>query len=332
MKLKKTKEIILLISVVVICLIIGELILIPFKRFDPVPRYDVEERESAPENDFVNDKKIGWKMKGNTNFSWDSSEFKSTYYANSQGFRSPEFKMDDTRKKIVLIGDSYTFGAMVNYDETFGAIIDNQNPEFVVYNLAIPGFGVDQMLFTLQHYGIDLKPDLVIVGLCDSDFERSLTAYRPKERREKPVFLLEKGALRLKTNKDRTNWLIYYLDRHSRIYAGLKLVIRFIGYHFPIGKWWHLNCAIIDRINEIGNENNFETLYIYLPTRDWRSFPSLQKYMQKSNYYFINIRSVKIDDPLNLYYKTDRHFNPTGHSFVANEIQKYIDRNPDWFR
>lgn len=326
------KKIVLLISVVVTCLIIGEAILTPFDHFDPFPYYDVDEIESKPGEHWISDKRIGWKMKGNTSFSWDSTEFKSTYHANSQGFRSPEFKLDDTRRKVVLIGDSYTFGSYVNFDETFGAIIDNQNPEFVVYNLAMPGFGVDQMLLTLQHYGIDLMPDLVIVGLCNTDFHRSLTAYRTTEQMAKPVFMLEKGELRLKTNKDRSNWLIRFLDRHSRIYTGIKLMRILQGYHFPVGEWWHLNREIIDSISKIGNSNNFKILYIYLPTRSWRSFPMLEKHMKRSNYDFINIRSAKIDNPLKLYFKIDPHFNSAGHNFVANEIQKYIDSNPSWFR
>ena len=126
MRIPRIKEIVLLISVVIICLIAAEAILIPFERFNPFPSYDVGEFESKPAEHWVNDKKIGWKMKGNTNFSWNSPEFKSAYHANSQGFRSPEFKLDDTRKKIVLIGDSYTFGTFVNFDETFGAIIDRK--------------------------------------------------------------------------------------------------------------------------------------------------------------------------------------------------------------
>jgi len=320
---------ILLISVLIICLIVGEIVLIPFERFKPYPRYDVGELVSKPAKNSVQDNKIGWKMKGNAVFSVNTSEFKSTYHANSQGFRSPEFNLDDNRKKIVLIGDSYTYGTFVNYDETFGSIIDN-NPNVVVYNLAMPGFGVDQMLLTLQHYGKDLKPDLVIVGLCNADFERSLTAYRYPEHIAKPVFTFEEGELRLKTVNDQTNGLIRFLDRHSRFYAGFKLMCRLLGYRFPIGKWWHLNHEIIDKINKIGHDNNFKILYVYLPTRSWRNFPMLEKHMKKNNYNFINIRKAKIDNPLELYYKTDPHFNPAGHNFVANEIQKFIDSNLDW--
>ncbi len=327
MKFLKIKEMTLLISVIIICLIIVEAILIPFSQFAIIPRYDVGEYESKSGEHFVIDNKIGWKMKENVSFSWTSSEWKSINHANSQGFRSPEFILNDARKKIVLIGDSYGFGQFVNYEETFGAIIDKQNPGFVVYNLAMPGFGLDQMLLTLQYYGIDLKPDLVIACFNDADFERSLTAYRyrPSERKAKPVFMLEKGKLRLKTIKDRTNWLIKIIDRHSRIYMGFKLIMKYIGYNLPVGEWWHLNCAIIDKIDNIGNKNDFKVLFVYHPTRTWRSFPMLDKYMEKSNYDFINIRKAPIDNFYKLYYQTDPHFNLFGHKFVANEIQKYID-------
>ena len=318
------KEIALLVSVSIITLVIGEVILILFDKYDPLPRYDVGDCENSAEHYFKIDNKIGWKMKANTKFSWDSSEWESDYLANEQGFRSPTFKSDEQRRKIVLIGDSYTFGSFVNFDETFGAIIDNKNAEYVVYNLAMPGFGVDQMLLTLRHYVLDLTPELVIVGLCDFDFERSLTAYRFGEKRTKPVFKLEKGDLRLKTIEDRTNWLIRFFDRHSRIYTCFKGALRRLGYRFPIGDWWILNRAIIDKIHKIGKENNINVMYIYLPTREWNNFPMLEKHMKGNNYDFINIHKSEIDNPLKLYYKTDRHFNPYGHQFVAKEIQKYI--------
>ena len=72
----------------------------------------------------------------------------------------------------------------------------------MVYNLAMPGFGVDQMWLSVRHQGLPLEPDLVVVCLCDADFKRSLSAFRPEERMNKPLHKLVDGRLVPQTPAD----------------------------------------------------------------------------------------------------------------------------------
>jgi hypothetical protein len=161
------------------------------KKFEPEPRCDVGERQDYPSRNFTVDAFTGWKMTPGTRFSWITPEYKSSYSANSQGFRSPsDFLPDEQRRKIVVLGDSFTFGTGVEYNETFGNQLELGLPGSVVYNLAMPGFGIDQMWLSIRHQALPLQPALVIVGLCDADFSRSQTAYRSRERRNKPAFKL----------------------------------------------------------------------------------------------------------------------------------------------
>lgn len=323
------KNIVLLVATLFFCIVVAEVALIPFWQFDPRPRFDVGDYPNTPDKHFVRDAKIGWKMKPDSKFTWKLGTEKSLYEANSSGFRSSDHERGKNSKNIVLLGDSYTFGAFVNYEDTFGEIIAQANPEFFVHNFAMPGFGVDQMLMTLRHYALDSKPDLVVVGLVDSDFERSLSAYRWKEKRSKPAFKVKNGKLELKTIDDQSNPVIKFLDTHSRVYAGYKLALRQLDYYYPLGHWWPLNGAIIDEIHSICADNGIEVLFIYLPSREWKPFPMLEKYMADNNYHFINIQTLGIEQPMSLYLEKDRHFSPPGHKLVADTIENYLESHPN---
>ena len=99
----------------------------------------------------------------------------------------------------MIVGDSYTFGAGVDFQDTFGAILQRKTPDRVVYNLGMPGFGIDQVWMSVRHQAIDLRPDLIVAGIVDADFERSLIPYREAEGFNKPTFQLVNGRLTQRT-------------------------------------------------------------------------------------------------------------------------------------
>lgn len=72
------------------------------------------------------------------------------YRSNSQGFRADEdFNRDDPRFKVVIAGDSFTWGYRSNYENIYPTLVDERLPGAVVFNLAMPGFGIDQMYLSI---------------------------------------------------------------------------------------------------------------------------------------------------------------------------------------
>ena len=74
----------------------------------------------------------------------------------------------DARVKVLCIGDSHTFGAMVPLDESYPAhlqkVLDRLSPgEFSVLNLGIPGMSSTQTLHRLPRYALKYEPDIVMV-------------------------------------------------------------------------------------------------------------------------------------------------------------------------
>jgi hypothetical protein len=98
--------------------------------------------------------------------------------------------------RIVVLGDSFTFGEEVGDDETFSHQLQSLIPDSEVLNLGIHGYGHDQMLLYLKEEGIRYHPDLVILGFMPDDRERNVLSFRDYA---KPRFAVRKGKLELTT-------------------------------------------------------------------------------------------------------------------------------------
>jgi hypothetical protein len=108
-----------------------------------------------------------------------------------------------TRRRVILLGDSFTYGWKVAREDTIDRILSVRlGEQFEVINLATRGYGVDQMLLVANEIIPQLSPDDVVVGFIAHDLVRSCqsTAYRTIEESKyvlaaKPTFKLVDGRL-----------------------------------------------------------------------------------------------------------------------------------------
>lgn len=116
---------------------------------------------------------------------------------NSTGLRgtrdySPGRHPDKLR--IVVLGDSFTFGDDVSDDETYCHFLEERLPDTEVINMGVHGYGHDQMLILLEEQGVRYRPDIVILGFLYGDAERNLMLFRDFA---KPKFVPQGGGLKL---------------------------------------------------------------------------------------------------------------------------------------
>ncbi|MBI1354061.1 MAG: hypothetical protein GC160_06925 [Acidobacteria bacterium] len=307
---------------VVVAIALLEGLLWTFGLLPPNPRYSVGDRQTRESRTFDVDPATGWRMRPHVRFDIDGV----LYQANGQGFRAEEdFDPNDPRFRIALVGDSFTWAYGSPLEESYPALLQQRLPGAAVFNLAMPGFGVDQMYLSFREQALPLRPQLLIVAICDADLSRSQTAFRAvPEEREKPVFKVENGRLEPKTAADRPGPLMHWLEYESRVWMGLRYAVRVAGYNLPVGEWWTLNRAILDAIQELGREREIPVLFVYVPTAAWRPFPTMRRYMAETGADYISLRD---GDPPNrgaLYRADDWHFNAAGHRYVADQIEPWI--------
>ena len=84
---------------------------------------------------------------------------------NEEGFRSISFvNFQDTLPKVLLLGDSFTWGHSASNPAAFSFANLLMAQNFVVYNTGIPGADPAQYLAIARKYILILQPDVVVVN------------------------------------------------------------------------------------------------------------------------------------------------------------------------
>lgn len=98
---------------------------------------------------------------------------------NTFGMRDaePQPVQDRSASRIVVLGDSFTFGYRVDGESSYPSVLEvrlNQGtPEkrFEVLNLGVSGYNTQDEALVLEHKGLEWGPDLVILGYVLNDPE-----------------------------------------------------------------------------------------------------------------------------------------------------------------
>jgi lysophospholipase L1-like esterase len=94
-----------------------------------------------------------------------------TYSNNSQGLRGDHEYGAKTKPRILLLGDSFTYGLGVNDDQTFASLLQKSLPNYEVINGGNPDKGTDYALKFYETKGRRLQPDMVVLCFfANNDF------------------------------------------------------------------------------------------------------------------------------------------------------------------
>jgi len=94
---------------------------------------------------------------------------------NSLGFRGREIELEKPQgaRRIVVLGDSITFGNDLSLEETYPQRVEDLLAQAghaaQVCNLGVTGYDTLQQAIALERVGLRLCPDVVVVGFCFND-------------------------------------------------------------------------------------------------------------------------------------------------------------------
>ena len=310
----------LIFGSLVLTVLLTEGLLRLFPLFRPLPRTYVGEYENRPHSNSVADPLIGWRLRPDLELGGVKS--------NAQDFRSlRDFDSHQSCQRIAIAGDSFTYGISVTYEKTFASLTEAGVPGRCVDNMGLPGFGLDQIWQTVRAQALPLQPRLIVVAFISSDLTRSEEAYRTFEGFNKPTFRLVNGQLVPETAGDRPNFLVRFLQHHSSLWRLARLADRALAHHYPHGEWWNLNAAILDALRDDCRRAGVPVLFIYIPTREWKEFPSLRAYMASNHANFIDLSQGEFALAPDMYLPRDGHLNEKGHRQVADALLHFIHEN-----
>lgn len=118
---------------------------------------------------------------------------------NSKGIRGKReyaYERVPGKMRVLIFGDSFTFGTEVGDEETYPYYLQQFLPNAEIINMGVFGYGHDQMLLYLKEEGIKYKPDIVILGYLECDNSRNMLNFRDYA---KPRFALKNGNLALES-------------------------------------------------------------------------------------------------------------------------------------
>jgi len=90
--------------------------------------------------------------------------------ANKYGFRMDyDFPIDTSKQKILILGDSASFGPYLPGHDTFPAILDRMIPEAIVMNGGISGYTITSELSLFSDKAKYVNPDIVVLEVIGND-------------------------------------------------------------------------------------------------------------------------------------------------------------------
>lgn len=168
------------------------------------------------------------------------------------------------RKRIVVLGDSYTAADGVDNGQRYTDILEKKYPHLDVMNFGCPNTGTDQQVMIYENLAQSFDADAIVMALVVENIARNLQTCRPAgDPHEgvaylpKPYYTLEDGELivhnqpvplekRYEKNLGDWNCDFPYLKDYPQD--------SFAIYRFPERQHWQIMAAIIRRMFQLAAE------------------------------------------------------------------------------
>ena len=256
------------------------------------------------------DETLGWKNKPNAEGILKMPDSTTHIKINSEGLRdrSYVYKKPEGIMRIVVLGDSFTWGYGVEDKERYTEILENGLLENIqVINMGVSGYGTDQEFHTLKNEGVKYNPDLVIIafqiGTDIGDNTHTVRYTYPKS-----MFILDNNNKLTLTNvpvPQKEEWLKReeienndnvtlflsfrrFMAHHSHAYVFIadrivstpKLLNLFKKIRIADKETrsrrvygfnhynWNLTRAILKEIDAVAKTNDAKTMIVVIPTRE----------------------------------------------------------------
>lgn len=307
----------------------------------------------------VYDDQMGWTVAPNR------CNSNGLYCSSSEGIRAPQKRGSvpkiQGKAEIALLGDSFTFGQEVSYEETWGHQLDQMlGDEFGVLNFGVPGYGLGQALVRYEKDVRDRIPYVVILGFISGDLFRTLRVYpfigKPRWNMpfSKPRFILQEGEL-MNVNStppapeeifstavvDNLPLLEYDLDYRSRDWHKqwyhYSYLVRLFTSLFPSWEAVHrdssddalvsINASILNAFVSSVKEAGSVPLVVYLPTEGELdredSYVSLGKrVLKQGGVRYIDTTSCLSEVDPSERFMSGGHYSPQGNEAVAKCVHR----------
>ena len=277
---------------------------------------------------------------------------------NSLGLRNREIKEKKDQFRILFLGDSLVWGGDTSSGELYTQVIEkNLNKESYrlgceveVINGGIPGYTTFQEFEFLKIYGLDMKPDLVILGFALND----LYKYFHKPTKNKILGLDPSRNLnRFDVDTYPGSLLSQSYLAHMTVWALDLILKKIIGFPYftfnyrsdTYTAWkdyaWRKESELIDEMNELLKKKGIKFVIVSFPlseqlndknlqlNREYVLFPQ-KKLKELCNSYkipYLDLTDAIYRNGGTRLYNDYFHLNLRGNDIVARVITDFLTIN-----
>jgi lysophospholipase L1-like esterase len=276
---------------------------------------------------------------------------------NSLGLRGPELAPGKPAgvRRVVVLGDSFAFGVGVDEQHVVSARLQAilngdhdlaEQARFEVVNLGVSGYSTDQELLLFEELAPRLQPDIVIVLMCDNDFEGNTLDfvygryYKPYFEASPVLRLLGVPVPRAQDRRPVRSWLLDHSAlltdfEHGR--RGGPFVARLragLAYGTPVPRESDaqgLMVALLQRLRQDADRAGaslalFNTGHVGERTP---LFQALRPRLAALGFFQLGLedalgRARKRDPSLPWDFGSDTHWNVASHALAAQVIHDYL--------
>src|SRR5215510_3978165 len=155
---------------------------------------------------------LGWYHASNSQRYRTTEGVKVLVVQNKIGHRGPNYesRTADGKKRVLILGDSFTEGSHVGEDELFSNIIESDYSNLEVMNAGVGGWSTVQEYLYLKEFGIDLHPNLVLLMFFDNDLDENCLSFYPSIG-PRPFASIQDGRLAINQFPSPEEWRKYAL-------------------------------------------------------------------------------------------------------------------------
>ena len=293
--------------------------------------------------------------KPNLEQQFDDDEYIATYRTNCQGYRIDNLTNADDSIKVcdwLFIGDSFTQGGQVDYDQLFTTLVYKRFPNKVVVNAGISGAGVYEELNYYKSLGRELRPKKVFLQLgVFNDFKdvvEHIATFKD--------YLTEKSSL--------YRYLSYHIGQSEEMPLGRWMEPFFVNYQDnvdgnilfkPTSEKKELDKQrfrnVIAEFKKVVEQDGGELVFILLPSKEQVSPAMLKETLKACNLNESDVdlmaasrlcKEIAESNGLKLidlyedfkassfpFFEIDEHLNAIGHEVIAERLVTEYAKDAD---
>lgn len=274
---------------------------------------------------------LGYELKPNYKF--------RRFNINNYGFKGKDIDIKKGKDifRIIVLGDSITFAPGLNEKDTYAFLLErylnksDMNRHFEVINAGVGGYNIWQNLEVYKSKAKPLSPDLVIVGVCQNDFEVTGPYYVD-------FFGMVHGDVPEETQEGLLNNLEIYrtVSRRIKMYNMIREkgpdAIKPIAP--TLSSKWINGSVPLKEFVKITKADNIPILFVIFPYEfqikgnDLHSDEKFTEFMKDSSIFYIDLLDNFRNANKELYAKGDSiHPNELGHMITADTIYRFLVGN-----